>query len=179
MELSSSTFKEKLNNLLANNKSVIVAMFVFGFVSQRKDKQGGAYLLKLTDKLFDDELRAQWDEETLTKARRGSEHISPTEEEERDPFPLSGILFVMRQLHKAIELKHPDWAVFYIIGEALARYNSDEISQIEFEYFLTQIPSSFMQRHIDIIRELCNFFNEKEKSLSMYLKEEKIIAYYS
>lgn len=179
MELSSNVFKEKCEILFSKTRNIFVAMFIFGFCMQRKDKAGKRIFLNLIDNPIKEELRGQWDESTWAKIRRGSEHSSPTNEEEADSFPLSGILFVMRQLYKANELKHPDWGMFYIIGEALGRYNSEEISQVEFEYFLTQIPIPFMEKHIDIIKDLCNEFDEKGEVLNLYVKENKILAYYT
>ncbi|PSL48339.1 hypothetical protein CLV51_1021206 [Chitinophaga niastensis] len=179
MTLNFFLFKEKCEVLFKKTNSILVAMYVLGFVMERKNERDERILVGLIDNPVNGELKPLWDEDTWASVRRGSEHVTPTDEEECDPFPLSGILFVMRQLQKTVELNHPDWGIFYIIGEALGRFNSNGIKQIEFEYFLSQLPVVFVERHADDIQALCNYFDEKGMDLHLAVEKDKVISYFT
>ena len=64
MELNSKSFKNKCDALFAKTQNILIGMFVFGFVLERRDVNGERFLLGVFNNPIKDKLKKQWDEDT-------------------------------------------------------------------------------------------------------------------
>jgi hypothetical protein len=174
MEMNSSLLKSKYDGLFRQSSDLLSGMFALGYILERRDEQGNRFVDGEWYNPIHDIFKKAWDEEVWLKARRGSAFTSPTDEELEDPEPREGLVFAKKQVNMAFELVHPDWAIFYILGEAYARYNSAEMTSVEFEHVLALLPASFVKIHGAKLSFLCNHFDEKGMSLHLKVLNNEV-----
>jgi hypothetical protein len=154
-------------------------MFIFGFTIERKDTSGHRIYSNKFENPIKNKYKELWTEEIWHQTRRGSPNDYPVENEYEEYFPLEGILFMLKQIDNIRLLGLPDWTYFYILGEGLGRYNSNEIKLSEFEYFLSKLPSEFIEKYYDIINCLINDFIEKEFTFNLIHDDRNFVFYFS
>lgn len=144
-------FKGRVSQSL-REKNIDNLMFMFGLIIGTKDS-----MRKFNTDPFLKELKDEyWDVNELRQVQNGWDNI------DESPNIPTGILFLVNQLEYVVQFNKSKWAYYYLLGNAVGLFNSDEIKNTELHYFINKIPNDFIKNHHKIFEQLINDFILKE-----------------
>ncbi|NIG56003.1 hypothetical protein [Chitinophaga sp. Cy-1792] len=161
MEFDSNKYIENTKYLFELNKNLLTGMFVLGYALERKEGTKRLISPNWINNPIKDEWKSQWDETMFLHVKMGTEDSSLNRSAEERYLPLNGILFSLKQLETVVKMELPDWAMFYLLGETLARYNNTEISTSEFRYFISLLPLEFVHKYLSLIIKMLETYKER------------------
>lgn len=140
-------FKESVSQSLIE-KNIDNLMFLFGLIIGTKDSMRkfntDPFLMELKDEY--------WDVNELRQVQNGWDNI------DESPNIPTGILFLVNQLEYVVQFNKSKWAYYYLLGNAVGLFNSNEIKDTELHYFINKLPYHIIKNHHEIIKQLINNF---------------------
>jgi hypothetical protein len=185
MEQNFSLFKEKQINFfkVANNNNLNYGMYVYGLTMSSYHNRSN----EIEFNPIKDFVGKEWDQKLLRRIKWGATDETNIDED----FENYSIKFDKETefidtneylIKRAVELKRPNWSLFYLLGNIHGRLNYNKTKVKDYEIFtkddfircLNYLSKDFLTAFQKDLIYLFNYFDERELQLSINLKNNEI-----